>query len=193
LAALREAVLNQKSFGIALTALDGMAGIGKTVLAQVLCGDRMIQERFRDGIAWVTIGRESAEAVGTRLRRVASTLGEDLGEAQGEEACINLYRSMIGKKAALVVLDDVWKASDVEPFRADAPRSCVVFTTRDQTIASALGAEDVQAGLLSPEQSLAVLSRWTRLEANALPGVAAGQGVRAPSLGAGDGRRLPSR
>src|SRR5205823_12360942 len=41
---------------IALTALKGMGGIGKTVLAQALCHDEVIQQAFPDGIVWVTAG-----------------------------------------------------------------------------------------------------------------------------------------
>ena len=44
---------------IALTALQGMGGIGKTVLAQALCRDEVVQHAFPDGIFWVSIGKES--------------------------------------------------------------------------------------------------------------------------------------
>src|SRR6202035_5945097 len=45
IAALRQAVLTRDSGTlIGLTALKGMGGIGKTVLAQVLCGDPEIKQ-----------------------------------------------------------------------------------------------------------------------------------------------------
>src|SRR5712692_2500531 len=59
---------------IALTALEGMGGIGKTVLAQALCGDEVVQQAFPDGIAWVTAGKESAYDLVTRLREVGKAL-----------------------------------------------------------------------------------------------------------------------
>src|SRR4051812_26004810 len=43
---------------IAVTAVAGMGGIGKTVLAVALCRDTVVQRAFPDGIAWITIGRE---------------------------------------------------------------------------------------------------------------------------------------
>jgi predicted ATPase len=43
---------------VALTALKGMGGIGKTVLAQTVCHDQVIQQAFPDGVIWVTAGRE---------------------------------------------------------------------------------------------------------------------------------------
>jgi hypothetical protein len=33
--------------------LHGMGGIGKTVLAQALCHDEVVQQAFPDGIIWV--------------------------------------------------------------------------------------------------------------------------------------------
>src|SRR5208337_3963342 len=37
---------------IALTALAGMGGIGKTVLAKALTDDKVVQRAFPDGIVW---------------------------------------------------------------------------------------------------------------------------------------------
>ena len=44
---------------IALTALAGMGGIGKTVLAKALTDDEVVQRAFPDGIVWITAGKES--------------------------------------------------------------------------------------------------------------------------------------
>lgn len=38
-------------------ALHGMGGIGKTVIARVLCDDPKVQEIFSDGILWATLGQ----------------------------------------------------------------------------------------------------------------------------------------
>ena len=43
---------------IALTALEGMGGIGKTVLAQALFKDEVVRQAFPDGLVWITVGRE---------------------------------------------------------------------------------------------------------------------------------------
>jgi len=44
---------------IALTALSGMGGIGKTVLAQALTRDEAVQQAFPDLIVWIIAGREA--------------------------------------------------------------------------------------------------------------------------------------
>ncbi len=48
---------------IALTALAGMGGIGRTVLAKVLTEDEVVQRAFPDGIVWITAGKESRAGI----------------------------------------------------------------------------------------------------------------------------------
>jgi hypothetical protein len=58
LADLRDLVFTEGAgANVAVTALVGMGGIGKTVLATALCRDTAVQRAFPDGIAWITIGR----------------------------------------------------------------------------------------------------------------------------------------
>ncbi len=53
-----------------------------------------------------------------------------------------------------------------------SPRSALLFTTRDASTASALGALDHPAGSLTREESRAVLARWAALDPAHLPGEA---------------------
>src|SRR5271166_4444463 len=175
LAALRDALITDDGGRhIALTALQGMGGIGKTVLAQALCHDEVVQQAFPDGIVWITIGKESAFDPLTRMREVGKALGDDLSRYENELAAKHQYRSTIRKKAALIVVDDVWRSSDLEPLRAeDSPRSRLLFTTRDASIAAAMGAREHVADLLTEEQSREVLASWSRREITNLPSIAA--------------------
>jgi hypothetical protein len=174
LAAVRDALITDDGGRhIALTALQGMGGIGKTVLAQALCHDMVVQQAFLDGIVWITIGKESTFDALTRMREVGKALGDDLSRYENGLAAKNQYRSTIRKKAALIVVDDVWRASDLEPLRAeDSPRSRLLFTTRDSSIAAAMGAREHVANLLTPEQSREVFARWSRTEIANLPPIA---------------------
>ena len=175
LAALRDALITDDGGRhIALTALQGMGGIGKTVLAQALCHDEVVQQAFPDGIVWITIGKESAFDALTRMREVGKALGDDLSRYENELAAKHQYRNTIRKKAALIVVDDVWRSSDLEPLRAeDSPRSRLLFTTRDASIAAAMGAREHVADLFTEEQSREVLARWSRTDSTNLPPIAA--------------------
>src|ERR1019366_9893799 len=109
LAGLRDALFTDEGGRhIALTALEGMGGIGKTVLAQALCHDEVVQQAFPDGVIWITVGKEASMDL-ARMREVGRALGDDLSGYDNEQAAKNRYRSTIRKKAALIVVDDVWR------------------------------------------------------------------------------------
>ena len=79
---------------------------------------------------------------------------------------------MLPRKAALIVLDDIWDAKELEAFRADASRSQLLFTTRDASIAVTAGAREHTADLLTHQQSRELLARWSERSPDELPGVA---------------------
>jgi hypothetical protein len=76
---------------------------------------------------WIKAGKEAADDLVTRFREVGKGLNDDLSLYDGELGCRNQYRTAIGNKAALIVIDDVWSARDVEPFRAESPRSALCW------------------------------------------------------------------
>jgi hypothetical protein len=164
LAALRNTLFQEGSNrNLALTALQGMGGIGKTVLAQALCHDKVVQHAYPDGIFWFAIGKESRLSFDQRIEAVPG-LQQILGAYKGEQACVAQYRNALRDKAALLVLDDVWRAEDIEPFRAESPRSRLLITTRDSGIAPTFGARQFTAELLSDREAREVLSLWAGLE-----------------------------
>ena len=167
---LRNALITDGSGqSIGLTALKGMGGIGKTILAQATCHDEVVQQAFPDGIVWITAGKESAYSLVDRMREVGKAFKDDLAGYDTELGCINRYRTIMQEKAALIVVDDVWRSADVEPFRAESPRSRLLFTTRDSSIAAAVGAQELFADLLTVEQSRDLLARWCDLKPESLP------------------------
>jgi WD40 repeat protein len=171
LANLRNALITDGSGpSIALTALEGMAGIGKTILAQALCHDEVVQQAFPDGIVWITVGREPRYSLVDRMNEVGTALkSRAVAKCKTELGCINRYRTVMHEKAALIVVDDVWHSGDIEPFRAESPRSRLLFTTRDASIAAAVGAEELIADLLTSAQSRELLARWCGLKPEDLP------------------------
>jgi hypothetical protein len=141
---------------IALTALEGMGGIGKTVLAQALFKDEVVREAFPDGLVWITVGREPTHDLAARLREIATALGAAAETVAPE----TLYRTTIADKAALIVMDDIWSKADLDPFLAESPRSRFLFTTRDAGIARFTGAREHRVDLLDGPQARELLALW---------------------------------
>jgi hypothetical protein len=157
---------------VALTALKGMAGIGKTVLAQALCLDEIIQAAFPDGIVWIPVGKDPRDPV-PLLREAGRAIGDSLERYDSVQSASNSLRNCLRDKSALIVLDDIWDARDVAPFLFDSPRSSLLITTRDARAAVALGAQQQELAVLTSEQSLQLISLWSGYDREQLPAEAA--------------------
>ena len=151
---------------VALTAVEGMGGIGKTVLAQALFRDEVMREAFPDGLVWITVGREATRDVGARLREIVRVLGGGGDEAVAAET---LYRTTIAGKAALIVIDDMWSKADLDPFLAESARSRFLFTTRDASIARFSGDREHRVNLLGEAQARELLAAWAGEDVGQLP------------------------
>ena len=171
--ALRNAVLDDSSARrVALTALKGMAGIGKTILAQALCLDEIIQAAFPDGIIWLNVGKEPRDLV-PLFREAARAVGDSLEGYDSLQSASNRLRNHLRHKAVLLVLDDVWNPHDAAPFLIDSSRSRLLITTRDARTAVSLGAHQQSLDVLTWEQSLQLISLWSDCPISTLPPEAA--------------------
>jgi WD40 repeat protein len=157
---------------IALTALAGMGGIGKTVLAKALTDDEVVQRAFPDGIVWITAGKERKRDFIEEMREVAKALGDDLTGYDTALACEHQYRTTVAGKAALIVVDDVWSKADIEPLLTESPRSRFLFTTRDASIGRFVAACEHRADLLDAGQARELLGLWANVPTNKLPATA---------------------
>ena len=156
--ALRDALFAADGHrAVALTAVEGMGGIGKTVLAQALFKDEVVREAFPDGLVWITVGREPTYNLDVRLREIARVIGGANDEAVAAET---LYRTAIADKAALIVIDDIWNRADLDPFLAESVRSRFLFTTRDASIGRFSGAREHRVDLLDDAQARELLALW---------------------------------
>ena len=154
-----------------ITAVCGMGGLGKTVLAQELCHDDVVQAAFPDGVIWVHIGQTAPETLAS-IREAARALGDSSTGYESPLAAQNAWRSLIQNKAALIVLDDVWDARHLEPFRAEAARCRLLFTTRDRRLVAAAGAREYELGTMNEPEARTLLSKWAQRRTDDLPDVA---------------------
>jgi hypothetical protein len=167
---LRAAVTSDTSDRrIGITAIQGMGGIGKTVMAAALCRDKVVQDAYPDGIVWITMGQNPGSLL-TRLRYLLEALGEAVGSNDDQETMVGKLRTVLPKKAALIVLDDVWDIDAIQPFIVeDAPAARLLFTTRDASLVTALGAEEHCLDVLPDDQAQQLLAEWTKSRPADLP------------------------
>jgi tetratricopeptide (TPR) repeat protein/transcriptional regulator with XRE-family HTH domain len=156
------AQLKQRLFAggsIALTALNGLPGIGKTALAIELAHDNEIRAHFRDGILWAALGPEP------NIPGLLSRWGALLGVSSTEMASLNdneawaiaLHRA-IGSRHMLLVIDDAWRVEDSLSLKVGGPNCAHLVTTRFPSIATAVaanGATVIQE--LSEDESMTLL------------------------------------
>jgi WD40 repeat protein len=167
---VRQEIIQEGSGGISLCAIRGSGGIGKTVLAQALCHDEAVQDAFPDGVLWVNIGQNpSDEHLCEQIRELAKAMGDTLTAYDTLQGCQNQLRNTLHDKSVLIVLDDVWDPSNVQPFTADAPRCCLLLTTRSQAVVNGTNAREVAAGVMAETESKELLARKTGLNVASLP------------------------
>ena len=146
--------------------MHGMGGIGKSVLAAAIARDREVRRSYPDGIIWLTIGQRPNLV--TLQHDVARYLGSKEHfdtEPEGQD----VLRRLLGEKAVLLVLDDVWQARDTQAFDVLSPRCRALVTTRDVGILHTLGGPSVPVSLLTEQQALQLLADAVGVEPSALP------------------------
>ncbi|GAY44596.1 hypothetical protein CUMW_083110 [Citrus unshiu] len=150
--------------GFSVISINGMGGVGKTTLAQLVYNDDRVQRHFEIK-AWTCVSEEFDifRISKSILNSVASdqcTDKDDLNLLQEK-----LKKQLSGKKF-LLVLDDVWNESYNYwsilscPFEAVAPGSKIVVTTRNLGVTVNMGADPAyQLKELSNDDCLCVLTQ----------------------------------
>lgn len=150
--------------------VQGMGGIGKSVLAAALARDPEVQQAFPDGIFWVTVGIEPV-LIGQQAELAEAIAGEKPAFEQVSQGKAYLGQ-LLANRACLVILDDVWQLDHGDAFTAIGPRSRLLITTRDGELITGLGAILYRLDVLNDEQSLHLLAAWVGGETTALPDTA---------------------
>jgi len=139
---------------LVVSAIYGLGGIGKSVLAAALAHDPDVQARFADGILWATLGQEPD--ILSFLSSWIQALGDrDYKPTSIDAASVHL-RSLLYDKQVLLVVDDAWNPDHVEPFRIGGKGCRVLVTTRETDV---IGAKRYDLEEMTPEQSLTLLTQ----------------------------------
>ena len=155
---------SQPATTVVITAIAGMAGVGKTALA--VHWGHQCREYFPNGQLYVNLrGFDPAgtpmrpsEAI-THLLAALGVLPEELPDSLEDQAA--LYRSRTANRRVLIVLDNARDAEQVRPLLPGTAGSMVVVTSRNDltSLAAVDGAFALTVDLLSPAEARGLLSR----------------------------------
>ncbi|MEV7080908.1 BTAD domain-containing putative transcriptional regulator [Streptomyces sp. NPDC093516] len=145
-------------------AICGMAGVGKTTLA--VYWSHLVAEHFPDGQIYVDLqGHHSslppldpAEAVG----QVLSALGVENGRGHSSAAALAAaYRSALGGRRLLLVLDDAEDCEQVRPLLPATPGCLAIVTSRRRLEGLAItdNARIITLDPMTREEGLELLDR----------------------------------
>jgi hypothetical protein len=115
------------------TALVGAGGYGKTTLANALCRDAEIQAEFTDGIIRIEIGKEREDVRGLIVDVIEKLEGRRPGFEDTKVASEQLAE-IIGERRLLLVIDDVWRESQLRAFLLGGPNCVRLVTTRKPNV-----------------------------------------------------------
>jgi tetratricopeptide (TPR) repeat protein/transcriptional regulator with XRE-family HTH domain len=158
--ALHDGGAGSSAVGIAV--IVGMAGIGKTAVAARWA--HSVADRFPDGALYVDLRGYSAAAALrpidalARFLRALGVPAERVPVDQDETAA--LYRSVLGSRRMLVVLDNAASAEQIRPLLPGTGGSFVLVTSRDQLtgLMAREGARQFTLGGLEPAESQELLA-----------------------------------
>ena len=134
--------------------LRGPGGFGKTSLAIAVCHDAEICKAFKDGILWISLGRnpDVARLVQQQFERLAGAPRPNVDLDQGSSR----LRELLRDRCILLVLDDLWDERDAEPFLVPS-RGAVLITTRVGRVSTALDAVEHEVGRLPDDAAVTLL------------------------------------
>jgi DNA-binding SARP family transcriptional activator/Tfp pilus assembly protein PilF len=149
---------------VAITAVSGTAGVGKTTLA--LHWAHRAAAQFPDGQLYVNLrgydaGGPALDA-GEAVRGFLDALGvHPAGIPEGMAAQAGLYRSLLAGKRVLVVLDNARDAEQVRPLLPGSPGCAVIVTSRNHLtgLVAAEGARPLSLDLMPAGDARDLLAR----------------------------------
>ncbi|WP_283138636.1 NB-ARC domain-containing protein [Rhizohabitans arisaemae] len=116
-----------------VSAVRKAEGFGTTSLAVAACHHERVRRYFSGGVVWLSVGphRTDAETIAS-VGRLAVELGDERPQVCDPEAVTARLAEVLAKSSGrvLLVVDGVWDADQLDPFRPVAEKSRLLVTTR---------------------------------------------------------------
>jgi len=146
---------------LAIAALHGLPGVGKTALAIQIAHDRDVLAHFRDGVLWAGLG--PTPNVPGLLAGWGAALGitaPDMSRVSTTPSWARLICSTIGSRRMLLIADDAWTVEEGVTFKIGGPNCAHLFTTRFPNVASHVAGEGaIAVRELDEDESMRLLTR----------------------------------
>jgi tetratricopeptide (TPR) repeat protein/DNA-binding XRE family transcriptional regulator len=148
---------------VVISAIGGMAGVGKTALAVYWA--HQAADRFPDGQLYVNLRGFDPGGTPATPAEVIRGFMDALGIAPGRvpaspEAQMGLYRSLLSERQMLIVLDNARDEQQVRPLLPASPGTLVLVTSRNQLagLAATGGARLLSLDVLAQDEATRLLS-----------------------------------
>ncbi|MFJ9372382.1 AfsR/SARP family transcriptional regulator [Streptomyces sp. NPDC101455] len=149
---------------VVISAIGGMAGIGKTTLAVHWAHE--VADRFPDGQLYVNLrGFDPTGSLVTPDEAIRAFLGAlgvpPMRIPSGLDAQTALYRSMLAQRRMLVLLDNARDTDQARPLLPGSPGCLVIVTSRNRLtgLVAGEGAHPLTLDQLTPADAHALLAR----------------------------------
>lgn len=152
---------SRSPLAVAIDAIEGMAGIGKTALAVHLA--HLLAPEYPDGQLFIdlhgyTPGKApvTAGAALDRLLRAMGIAPNQIPDELDDRAA--LWRAEMARRRAVLVLDNASSPEQVKPLLPGTAGTCVLITSR-RRLTGLDGVEVLALGVLPPEEAVELLRR----------------------------------
>ncbi len=118
-----------------ITAVYGLPGIGKTMIALELVHDFNIRKQFSDGVLWAGLGQHANVLAKLGEWAIALEVPElVLAKHNTPETRTKLLRGILSKKRMILIIDDAWSIDDALTLYLGGPECAHFLTTRSPDI-----------------------------------------------------------